>query len=131
MTFEEVKDFLYVEHVLHKETSRYKVIPYSLEITRVEKVVLREVKSNQFTKAKKLNCQINTGGEVWYDIELVHPAHALRFKSNIDLETGKVASWNIEDILGENDSSELRNYLAEIKKLVNITEQALHSSNIN
>ncbi|KAI8886986.1 hypothetical protein K501DRAFT_52311 [Backusella circina FSU 941] len=134
MTFEEVNDFLYVDYVLHKETSRYKAIfPFTLEITRVEKVPLREVKTTQFTKAKKLQCQINTGsGEVWYDIELVHSAHTLRFKSNIDLETGKTASWDVQDILGETDSSELRNYLNAIKSLINLTEEALSSSiNIN
>lgn len=69
MTYENVPDFLKVDYILHKQTTKYRIhFPFVVEITRVERLPLRPQKTNGYGAEKILGM---TGkGQVWYDVQV-------------------------------------------------------------
>ncbi|KAI9487622.1 MAG: hypothetical protein EXX96DRAFT_553994 [Benjaminiella poitrasii] len=105
ITYENIPDFLEVDYILLKQTTKYRIhFPFVIEITRVEKLPLIQQKFNNYGIEKILG---DTGkGQVWYDLEIYYSTYDEIFKANNDLPVGKLASWTVEDILGdENDAS--------------------------
>ncbi|CAO3585078.1 unnamed protein product [Absidia cylindrospora] len=112
MTYDNVENFLKVTHVYYKRTSKHRLhFPFVVEITRVERLPLVPQTFGRILA--------DTGaGDVWYDCDVFYTSHNEFFKRNLDLGIGKVASWTLKDILGE-DEQALVDY---IKCLVLITE---------
>lgn len=104
ITFENVPDFLEVNTILLKQTTKYRIhFPFVVEITRVEKIPLSRQKLSNYGIDK---IQGETGkGQVWYDLEVSYSAHDEIFKANSDLPVGKLASWTVEDIIGKEDEA--------------------------
>lgn len=69
ITYENVPDFLEVDYILLKQTTKYRIhFPFVVEITRVEKLPLIKQKNMGYNIDKILG---DTGkGEVWYDFEV-------------------------------------------------------------
>ncbi|OBZ90180.1 hypothetical protein A0J61_01768 [Choanephora cucurbitarum] len=94
MTYEDVNNFLEVEYILLKSTTRYRTGPlFIVEITRYEKVRTKQVKGS--SKKTSLPGQ----GEVWYDFEVINALCDAPFKDNLDLDPGCKVKWKTEDIL--------------------------------
>ncbi|ORZ15720.1 hypothetical protein BCR42DRAFT_328009 [Absidia repens] len=112
MTYDNVENFLKVTHVYYKRTSKHRLhFPFVVEITRVERLPLVPQTFGRILA--------DTGaGDVWYDCEVFYTSHNEFFKRNLDLGIGKIASWTLKDILGE-DEEALVDY---IKCMVLITE---------
>lgn len=106
ITYENVPDFLEVESILLKQTTKYRIhFPFVVEITRVEKLPLVQQKFNSFGIEK---FQGSTGkGQVWYDLDVYYSTLDEKFKYNADLPVGKLASWTVDDIFqAEGQSSD-------------------------
>ncbi|CAO3643924.1 unnamed protein product [Mucor hiemalis] len=97
ITYENVPDFLEVDSILLKQTTKYRIhFPFVVEITRVEKLPLVQQKFNGFGIEK---FQGSAGkGQVWYDLDIYYSTLDEKFKSNDDLPIGKLASWTVDDI---------------------------------
>jgi hypothetical protein len=69
ITYENVPDFLEVDSILLKQTTKYRIhFPFVIEITRVEKLPLVQQRFNGYGIDKILG---DTGkGQVWYDLEV-------------------------------------------------------------
>jgi hypothetical protein len=69
ITYENVPDFLEVEHILLKQTTKYRIhFPFVIEITRIEKLPLIQQRFGGYGINKILG---DTGkGQVWYDLEV-------------------------------------------------------------
>lgn len=65
ITYENVPDFLEVDYILLRQTTRYRIhFPFVVEITRIEKVPLIQQKFDSKIAGE-------TGkGQVWYDLEV-------------------------------------------------------------
>ncbi|KAI8138549.1 hypothetical protein BJV82DRAFT_630303 [Fennellomyces sp. T-0311] len=102
MTFENVRDFLKVDHILHKQKTRYRIhFPFIVEITRVERIPLKPQPTTGYGVEKILGM---TGkGQVWYDLQVYYTNHDEPFRSNLGVSAGKLASWTVDDILGPKD----------------------------
>ena len=125
MTFENVPDFLSVDYVLLRQTSKYRIaFPFIVAITRVEKVPISPV-----PKTKKINAAPGTG-EVWYEYEVEHSTSDTVFEANLDLEVGEEASWTSADILGQNsddkdNSDPIDDYVTVMLELVERIEKSI------
>ncbi|KAI8987167.1 hypothetical protein BDB01DRAFT_784848 [Pilobolus umbonatus] len=125
MTFENVPKFLEVSHVLLKEKTKYRVPPFTLEITKIEVVQMSPVKgSNQKITAKP------GGDRTWYDIELQYPPHISLFEQNRTLEPGCKARWTPDEILGGRDCSVIGNYIPILLKLTELIERAVKEGDV-
>lgn len=115
MTFENVPNFLNVNTVLFKQTTRIRVVfPFVVEIVRVERVPLKPVpNSNKITAAVG-------NGEFWYDFQVFNILHDEDFKSNLDLEVGEVADWTVDSILSAGSSDTITEY---VKYMLTIVEK--------
>lgn len=122
MSFENVPGFLDVKYVIFKQTTRYTyILPFVIDIIRVEKVPLRPV-----ADSRKINAFPGTG-EAWYDFEIHNTLHDAPFKSNLGLEIGSEASWKVEDILQHHnsDNDTITNYVKNLIILIERIENAL------
>ncbi|KAI7903918.1 uncharacterized protein BX663DRAFT_349153 [Cokeromyces recurvatus] len=119
MSFQNVPKFLTVEHVILKQTTRYRsVFPFIVEVTRVERLCMIPVPGTQ-----KINAQPGKG-EAWYDFEIINTLYNTHFKANLDLEIGDEAPWTVEDILQTGTSMDIINsfvkcLLTHIEKIEN------------
>ncbi|KAI9250904.1 hypothetical protein BDA99DRAFT_522191 [Phascolomyces articulosus] len=120
MTFENVRDFLKVDHILHKQKTFYRIhFPFIVEITRVESVPIRNQPNSGYGVDKVLG--VTGEGHVWYDLQVFYTNHDEPFRTNLSLSAGELASWTVDDILGpENDPQKLIEY---IKCLLVLTEK--------
>lgn len=128
MSFENVPNFLEVEYVLFKQTTRYTYgIPFIIDIIRVEKVPTVPVENS-----KKINAFPGTG-EAWYDFEIHNTSNDAPFKSNLKLDIGCEAPWKVEDILQSNDPANdtITNYVKNLITFIERIEHTLNSSNSN
>ncbi|KAI8647907.1 hypothetical protein BD408DRAFT_3527 [Parasitella parasitica] len=122
MSFENVPNFLRVDYVIFKQTTRYTYIfPFVIDIIRVEKVPLVHV-----ANSRKINA-FPGSGDVWYDFEIHNTLHQTPFKSNLGLEIGSEASWTVQDILQSNDNAKdiITNYVKNMIILIERIENAL------
>ncbi|ORX43861.1 hypothetical protein DM01DRAFT_1340618 [Hesseltinella vesiculosa] len=103
MSFENIPDFLSVNRIFYKETTKYRLhFPFIAEITRVEQLPLDHQPSNQYGVDK---ITAMTGeGEVWYDCQVYCTSHNEFLKRNISLPIGKLATWKVSDILGDDNT---------------------------
>ncbi|CDH60737.1 hypothetical protein RO3G_04598 [Lichtheimia corymbifera JMRC:FSU:9682] len=102
LTYENVRDFLEVDHILYKQKTRYRIhFPFVVEITRVERVPIKLQPSNGYGTEKFLG--LTGKGEVWYDFQVYYTLHDEAFKSNLNLGVGKLPSWDVDSILGPQD----------------------------
>ncbi|KAI9020110.1 hypothetical protein CLU79DRAFT_836460 [Phycomyces nitens] len=102
ITYEDIPDFLKVQDVLHKHTTRYRLhYPFIIEITRIERLS-RIPQPTMGITSQKILCA-PTGREVWYDVEVLYSPHKAAFDMNRKLAVGKLASWTVETILGVDD----------------------------
>ncbi|KAI8078021.1 uncharacterized protein B0P05DRAFT_471183 [Gilbertella persicaria] len=128
ITFENVPDFLEVEYILLKQTTKYRIhFPFVVEITRVEKLPLSPQKFGNYGIDKILG---DTGkGQFWYDMEVFYSTYDEIFKSNHSLPTGKLASWTVQDVLGSgNDASDaLVEYIRCLLMIVEKCETAVNA----
>ncbi|KAI7899635.1 uncharacterized protein BX663DRAFT_459977 [Cokeromyces recurvatus] len=126
ITYENIPDFLEVDYILLKQTTKYRIhFPFVIEITRVEKLPLVQQKFNNYGIEKILG---DTGkGQVWYDLEVFYSTYDEIFKVNNDLPIGKFASWTVKDIIGdENDpSSALVEYIRCLLILIEKCESVI------
>ncbi|KAI9482926.1 MAG: hypothetical protein EXX96DRAFT_556162 [Benjaminiella poitrasii] len=119
MSFQNVPNFLTVEHIILKQTTQYRsVFPFIIEVTRVERLYMVPV-----TGTQKINAQPGRG-EIWYDFEIVNTLHNDHFKANLDLEIGTEADWTVDDILQTDTSMDAINsfvkcLLTHIEKIEN------------
>jgi hypothetical protein len=93
MSFENVPNFLYVDYVVFKQTTRYIIFPFIIEITQSELVPVVPVANSQ-----KFNAQPGHG-ETWYDFEVYNTLHDAPFKANLNLDPGVEVAWTVDDIL--------------------------------
>lgn len=71
LTYENVRDFLEVDHILYKQKTRYRIhFPFVVEITRVERVPIKLQPSNGYGTEKFLG--LTGKGEVWYDFQVMY-----------------------------------------------------------
>ncbi|KAI7877805.1 hypothetical protein K492DRAFT_238925 [Lichtheimia hyalospora FSU 10163] len=102
LTYENVRDFLEVDHILYKQKTRYRIhFPFLVEITRVERIPIKLQPSNGYGTEKYHG--LTGKGEVWYDFQVYYTLHDEAFKSNLNLGVGKMPSWDVESILGPQD----------------------------
>ncbi|OBZ82371.1 hypothetical protein A0J61_09580 [Choanephora cucurbitarum] len=127
ITYENVPDFLEVEYILLKQTTKYRIhFPFVVEITRVEKLPLSAQKFGSYGIDKILG---DTGkGQVWYDMEVYYSTYDEIFKSNNSLPAGKLASWTVEDIVGRDSSDALVEYIRCLLMIVEKYEETLKKS---
>ncbi|KAI8987423.1 hypothetical protein BDF20DRAFT_832361 [Mycotypha africana] len=121
LAFENIPDFLEVDYVLVKQTTRYRIhFPFIVEITRVERIPLA-TQPYDVSGTFKIIGDIGHG-EVWYDVEVVYSTYDEIFQRNNSLPAGKMANWTVEDILGSdsNGSDALVEY---IRCLLLLTEK--------
>ncbi|KAL0095246.1 hypothetical protein F4703DRAFT_1823302 [Phycomyces blakesleeanus] len=103
LTYEDVPDFLKVQDVLHKHTTRHRLhYPFIIEITRTQRLT-RTPQPTMGITSQKIMCAY-TGLDMWYDVEVFYSPHKAEFELNRKLAVGKLAPWTVETILGENDS---------------------------
>ncbi|CEP10217.1 hypothetical protein [Parasitella parasitica] len=121
MSFENVPNFLKVDHVIFKQTTRYTyVLPFIIDIIRVEKVPLVPV-----ANSRKINA-FPGSGEAWYDFEIHNTINQAPFKSNMGLEIGSEASWTVQDILQSNNTEDtITNYVKNMITLIERIENAI------
>ncbi|KAI8383987.1 hypothetical protein BD560DRAFT_322390 [Blakeslea trispora] len=124
ITYENVPDFLEVDYILSKQTTKYRIhFPFVVEITRVEKLPLSAQKFGSYGIDKILG---DTGkGQVWYDMDVYYSTYDEIFKSNNSLPAGKLASWTVEDIIGKDSSDALVEYIRCLLMIVEKYEDAL------
>ena len=117
ITFENVPDFLDVDYILLKQTTKYRIhFPFVVEITRVERLPLTQQKFNGFSIEKFQG--VPGQGQVWYDLEIFYTTFDEYFKLNHNLPVGKMASWKVEDVIGDNEQSALVEYIRCLLLLV-------------
>ncbi|OAD02261.1 hypothetical protein MUCCIDRAFT_156489 [Mucor lusitanicus CBS 277.49] len=123
MSFENVPNFLEVEYVLFKQTTRYTYdIPFIIDIIRVEKVPTVQVPNS-----KKINAFPGTG-EAWYDFEIHNSLIDAPFKANLKLDIGCEASWKVGDILRSDDPANdaITNYVKNLITFIERIESTLN-----
>ncbi|KAL9556029.1 hypothetical protein MBANPS3_002087 [Mucor bainieri] len=123
MSFENVPNFLEVDHVIFKQTTRYNYhVPFIIDIIRVEKVPMEPVKDS-----KKINA-FPGSGEAWYDFEIHNMSTDPPFKSNLSLDIGCEAPWQVEDILQSHNpvNDTITNYVKNLILLIERIENTLN-----
>ena len=71
LTYENVRDFLEVDHILYKQKTRYRIhFPFLVEITRVERIPIKLQPSNGYGTEKYHG--LTGKGEVWYDFQVMY-----------------------------------------------------------
>ncbi|KAI8059080.1 uncharacterized protein B0P05DRAFT_559014 [Gilbertella persicaria] len=127
MSFENVPNFLEVNHIIFKSTTRYRtVFPFIVEVSRIEKVPMKPVKGSQ-----KINAQPGHG-EAWYDFEIINTLHDAPFRANLNLDIGCEAPWTIEDILQtKTNESAITAYARYILQLIEKIEKIIRKERLN
>ncbi|CAI2175514.1 10951_t:CDS:10 [Funneliformis geosporum] len=120
ITFENVGDFLTVKSINFKQITKYKLHePFVAELARVEKIPLIEQNNTNKILGK-------TGyGEVHYTIEIYNEQHRQLFEQNSKIQSGQVAKWTVNDILGT-DPNNLA--LVEFVKTMLLLVERCHKS---
>ncbi|GAN07661.1 hypothetical protein MAM1_0170c07163 [Mucor ambiguus] len=123
MSFENVPNFLEVNYVIFKQTTRYTYhLPFTIDIIRVEKVPMVQAEGS-----KKINA-FPGSGEAWYDFEIHNTFNDAPFKSNLNLDIGCEVPWKVQDILQSNDPANdtITNYVKNLIILIERIENALN-----
>ncbi|CAJ0649630.1 8077_t:CDS:10 [Entrophospora sp. SA101] len=96
ITYENVPDFLEVKQVKNITVNKYKLhFPFIAEVNRVEILPLNPQKNSKKIQGK-------TGyGTLYYTIEIYNSDHRNMFSKNQSLATGTIASWTVNNVLGE------------------------------
>ncbi|CAG8516035.1 698_t:CDS:2, partial [Scutellospora calospora] len=116
ITYENIVDYLHVKSINYKQVAKYMLHkPFIAELTRIEQVPLSE----------QSNCRKMLGktghGSYWYTIEVYNDKHGECLKNNETLGPGQIASWTVEDIIG--DESTRLHLIEYIKAMLLLVER--------
>lgn len=122
LIYENVADFLRVKKVLLKDTTEYKIQNYIIKVIRVEKLALREAPMNEYQPRRQIIAEVDPDN-YWYETEFYDASHRNFFDINKNLGVAKAASWKPEDILGGNEYSSLKRFIAFVLTFIEQAEE--------
>ncbi|KAG1501432.1 hypothetical protein G6F45_003261 [Rhizopus arrhizus] len=125
LMFEDVPQFLRVQYILKKESMQHKTNNFIIEITRVEKLHIREAPMNRYYDNRK-QWMAEASDDCWFEIEVFDSQHQRHFDLNLELEHGKTASWTPNDILGGEACPSLVHFVRCILLIIEKSEEKIN-----
>ncbi|KAG1350740.1 hypothetical protein G6F62_003176 [Rhizopus arrhizus] len=125
LMFENIPQFLRVQYILKKESMQHKTNNFIIEITRVEKLHIREAPMNRYHDNRK-QLMAEASDDCWFEIEVFDSQHQRHFDLNLELEHGKTASWTPNDILGGEACPSLTHFVRCILLIIEKSEEKIN-----